>query len=136
MTNLARRKALQRLGMGAVAAPMMPAAMARSVANNLVMPAVPQSAAPPTPDAPYEPWTLANMSKRTWRALYRERDKRLMRRNLYRDAMLGVVEADIAGLHSLSPAAKARMQVARTWHRHEEDDRSRAIIFPSQDDDE
>lgn len=129
-----RRWFLKRAAMAPAAMAAMPAAVVQaSVSHNAFGSAI--GMAVPTTNTP-DPWEALGISKRVWKAMDRERDLWNWRASVYRTALMGAVDGDIAGLMSLSPAAKARMQRNRIMQHHAEDDQRRLRLWPARDDDE
>ena len=123
MANLGRRMALKKLGMGAMAAPMMPAALADAAVRGGslgVSGAVSGGLATAQAVAEWRPWQKVGLVKEAWDALAREKREREARDSFTRLANLGVIEGDIQALYSLSHAAKVRMQVDREIGRRRE----------------
>ena len=132
-----RRWFLKRAAMAPAAAAMAPgmiAAQAGAITVGGLINRGGAAQAAPTGEE-WAPWLQAGMGKKAWRLLDRKRDAEIMRQTQYGRAMFGVLHADIAGLHSLSPAAKARMQVKRDQAWYEEQDVLYRLLYPQRDDD-
>lgn len=112
--NSARRLALKKLGMGVAAAPMLPGAVVEAAAANLG--AAPQVVnwAPPMP-APG--WERLGVPEAVWKALLLDVERERAQAAWLQKALLGVVDADIQALESLSVTAKARMMARRSAER-------------------
>lgn len=119
--NPLRRAALKKLGLAAAAPVAMPGALAGQM---LTGPAVPPSgwgtASSGVPTVP--PWQRLGVPESIWKALRKEQEAANARAYRRRNALMGVIEADIQAMVSLSPVAKARMQARRD----EERDRAQA----------
>lgn len=91
--NRMRRAALKRLGMGVAAAPMPPGAVVGAATANL------------------------GAAQTVWKALRRDVEWERERAAWLQTALLGVVDADIQAMESLSVTAKARMMARRSIER-------------------
>lgn len=129
-----RRWFLKRAAMAPAAAAMAPGMIAAQ-AGAITVGGLSGAPSPQAAGGEWAPWLQAGMGKKAWRLLDRKRDAEIMRQSQYGRAMFGVLHADIAGLHSLSPAAKARMQVKRDQAWYEEQDVLRRLLYPQRDDD-
>ena len=115
--NPLRRAALKRLGLAAAVPVAMPGALAGAMSMN---PPMPQTSGWGVPQE--QPWDRLGVPQAIWKALRREQDEANARVYRRRNALMGVIEADIQAMVSLSPTAKARMQARRD----EERDRAQA----------
>lgn len=115
--NPLRRAALKRLGLAAAVPVAMPGALAGAMSMNAPMPSTGGWGSPKE-----QPWDRLGVPEKIWKALRREQEEEQARVYRRRNALMGVIEADIQALASLSPVAKARMQARRD----EERDRAQA----------
>lgn len=118
--NPLRRAALKKLGLAAAAPVAMPGALAQA----MIPVGPPIAGGGSTKVASLPPWVRAGLPEPLWKLLRRQRDEEERRRWQWERAMLGVIEADIQGMQSLSPVAKARMQVRRAVARINEEQQS------------
>lgn len=128
-----RRWFLKRAAMAPAAAAMAPGMIAAQ-AGAITVGGLSGAGGSPTGAGEWAPWRDAGMAQSAWRLLNKQRDAEIQRQRQYAQAMLGVLHADIAGLHSLSPAAKARMQVKREREMYERHDALHRLLYPNRDD--
>lgn len=81
-------------------------------------------------------WERLGIPRKVWALLEADYQDKRRRLEIYRTAILGVVDNDIAALRSLSGAARARMQVDRQMARDAFLDRQSNLIWPPTPDDD
>lgn len=123
--NPLRRAALKKLGLAAAAPVAMPGAVMRTVAQG-VPGMIPGSLGLASPKPA---WERLGIPKVVWRALAEEYERESERMSAVRMALLGVVDADIQEMLSLSSTAKARMQTARSMERSATSNARRRGVF-------
>lgn len=111
--NRMRRAALKRLGLSVAAAPMLPGAVVGAATANLGA----AQAVNWGPQVPAPGWERLGMPEAVWKALRRDVERERERATARSMALLGVVDADIQAMASLSVTAKARMMARRSAER-------------------